>query len=184
LRVEVRFYGFVRDVIANTAFSLEIPAGSNLRDLLSESIKNSSERLRDRLFTSSGDLETDVQIFVVATQTPSLEEVVADGLESSDVKIFSLSDSWRMSSWIARWLKRTYGFRRPAAFATRYIFLFKPAQKKLPSSSFRCGFSSFVHLKGPVYLFGSRTFCFTQHFGNLTDQQLFRPFQSLTVVWR
>jgi molybdopterin converting factor small subunit len=91
LRVEVRFYGFVRDVIANTAFSLEIPAGSNLRDLLSESIKNSSERLRDRLFTSSGDLETDVQIFVVATQTPSLEEVVADGLESSDVKIFVLS---------------------------------------------------------------------------------------------
>jgi len=91
LRVEVRFYGFVRDVITNTAFSLEMPAGSNLRDLLSESIKNSSERLRDRLFTSSGDLEANVQIFVGATQSTSLEEAVADGLESSDVRIFVLS---------------------------------------------------------------------------------------------
>jgi hypothetical protein len=91
LRVEVRFYGFVRDVIADTAFSLEMPAGSNLRDLLSESIKNSNERLRDRLLTSSGDLEANVQVFIGPTQTTSLEEPVADGLESSDVKIFVLS---------------------------------------------------------------------------------------------
>lgn len=90
MRVEVRFYGFVRDVIANPAFSLEMPAGSNLRDLLSESIKNSSERLRGRLFTSSGDLEANVQVFVGPTRTTSLEEVVADGLASS-VKIFVLS---------------------------------------------------------------------------------------------
>lgn len=91
MRIEVRFYGFVRDVISNTAFSLEMPAGSNLRDLLSESIKNSSDRLRDRLFTSSGDLEANVQIFVGATQTTSLEEVVPNSLESSAVKIFVLS---------------------------------------------------------------------------------------------
>ncbi len=88
MRIEVRFYGFVRDVIANTAFSLEMPAGSNLRDVLSESIKNSSERLRDRLFTSSGDLEANVQIFVGATQTTSLEAMVGEG---SAVKIFVLS---------------------------------------------------------------------------------------------
>jgi hypothetical protein len=37
-------------------------------------------------------------------------------------------------------------------------------------------FSSLVRLKGPFYLFGCRTFCLTQHFGNLTDQQLFRSF--------
>ncbi len=91
MRVEVRFYGFVRDVIANTALSLEMPAGSNLRDLLSESIKNSSERLRDRLFTSSGDLETNVQIFVGSKQTRALEEVVDAGLEKPAVKIFVLS---------------------------------------------------------------------------------------------
>ncbi len=90
MRVEVRFYGFVRDVIGNTAFSWEMPAGSNLRDLLSETIKNCGERLRDRLFTSSGDLEANVQIFVGATQTTSLEEIVVDGLASS-VKIFVLS---------------------------------------------------------------------------------------------
>lgn len=90
MRVEVRFYGFVRDVITNTTFSLELPAGSKLRDLLSESIKNSSEKLRDRLFTSSGDLEANVQVFVGPTRTTSLEEVVVDGLASS-VKIFVLS---------------------------------------------------------------------------------------------
>ncbi len=91
MRVEVRFYGFVRDVVANTAFSLEMPAGSKLRDLLSESIKNSSERLRDRLFTSSGNLEANVQIFVGTNQTTSLEEVLADESQSRDVKIFVLS---------------------------------------------------------------------------------------------
>ncbi len=68
-----------------------MPAGSSLRDLLSESIKHSSERLRDRLFTSSGDLEANVQIFVGAKQTRSLEEVVTDGMEKSAVKIFVLS---------------------------------------------------------------------------------------------
>lgn len=90
MRVEVRFYGFVRDVIANSALSLEMPPGSTLRDLLRESIRQSGERLRDRLFTSSGDLETNVQIYVGAIQCKSLEEVVADGLASS-VKIFVLS---------------------------------------------------------------------------------------------
>ena len=91
MRVEVRFYGFIRDVIANSALSLELPAGSTLRDLLTESIKLSGERLRDRLFTNSGDLETNVQIFIGAEQSASLEEVVANGRESSEVKIFILS---------------------------------------------------------------------------------------------
>ncbi|MBI3064013.1 MAG: hypothetical protein HYY82_03655 [Deltaproteobacteria bacterium] len=91
MRVEVRFYGFVRDVIANSALSLEMPAGSTLRDLLKESINFCGERLRDRLFTNAGDLETNVQIFVGAEQSASLEEVVANGRESSEVKIFVLS---------------------------------------------------------------------------------------------
>jgi molybdopterin converting factor small subunit len=91
LRVEVRFYGFVRDVIANSALSLELTAGSTLRDLLTESIRLSGERLRDRLFTNAGDLEANVQIFVGAEQSASLEEVVPNGRESSEVKIFVLS---------------------------------------------------------------------------------------------
>jgi len=91
LRVEVRFYGFVRDVIANTALSLELPAGSTLRDLLTESIRQCGERLRDRLFTHAGDLEANVQVFVGAEQSTSLEEVVANVRESSEVKIFVLS---------------------------------------------------------------------------------------------
>ena len=91
MRVEVRFYGFVRDVIANTALSLELPAGSTLRDLLTESIRQCGERLRDRLFTHAGDLEANVQVFVGAEQSTSLEEVVANVRESSEVKIFVLS---------------------------------------------------------------------------------------------
>jgi len=91
LRVEVRFYGFVRDVITNSALSLEMPTGSTLRDLLRESIRQSGERLRDRLFTNSGELEANVQVFVGAEQSASLEEVVANGRESSEVKIFVLS---------------------------------------------------------------------------------------------
>jgi len=91
LRVEVRFYGFVRDVIAHSALSLEMPTGSTLRDLLRESIRQSGERLRDRLFTHSGELETNVQVFVGAEQSASLEEVIAKDRESSEVKIFVLS---------------------------------------------------------------------------------------------
>lgn len=91
MRVEVRFYGFVRDVIDNPALSLEMPAGSTLRDLLKESIEHCGERLRDRLLTHAGDLEANVQIFVGAEQSASLEEVVANGRESSEVKIFVLS---------------------------------------------------------------------------------------------
>ena len=91
MRVEVRFYGFVRDVITNSALSLEMPTGSTLRDLLRESIRQSGERLRDRLFTNSGELEANVQVFVGAEQSASLEEVVANGRESSEVKIFVLS---------------------------------------------------------------------------------------------
>jgi len=37
------------------------------------------------------DLEANVQIFVGAEQSASLEEVVANGRESSEVKIFVLS---------------------------------------------------------------------------------------------
>jgi molybdopterin converting factor small subunit len=91
LRVEVRFYGFVRDVIGNRALSLEMPAGSTLRDLLRESVKQSSERLRDRLFTNAGDLEANVQIFVGPEQSASLEEIVPNGRESSEVEIFVLA---------------------------------------------------------------------------------------------
>ena len=91
MRVEVGFYSLGRDVIATSALSLEMPAGSTLRDLLKESIRLCGEKLRDRLLTHTGDLEANVQIFVGAEQSASLEEVVANGRESSEVKIFVLS---------------------------------------------------------------------------------------------
>lgn len=91
MRVEVRFYGFVRDVIANSALSIELPAGSTLRDLLKESVKRCGERLGDRLFTGAGELEANVQVFVGSEQSASLEEIVANGKQTSEVKIFVLS---------------------------------------------------------------------------------------------
>jgi molybdopterin converting factor small subunit len=91
LRVAVHFYGFVRDVARNNALALELPAGSTLRDLFNEMIKLSGEKLRDRLFTHGGDLETNVQIFVGADQVTSLEQVIADGAGHSQVKIIVLS---------------------------------------------------------------------------------------------
>ncbi len=91
MRVEVRLYGFVRDVASHSTLSLELPAGSTLRGLLNEIINRSGERLRDRLLTKTGNLEANVQIFVGADQAVSLEQPIANGHESSEVKIFVLS---------------------------------------------------------------------------------------------
>jgi molybdopterin converting factor small subunit len=91
LRVAVRFYGFVRDVARNNTLAIELPANSTLRDLFNEMIKLSGEKLRDRVFTNCGDLDTNVQIFVGADQVASLEHVIANGAENSEVKIFVLS---------------------------------------------------------------------------------------------
>jgi hypothetical protein len=68
-----------------------MPTGSSLRDLLKESVRLCGETLGDRLFTNGGDLEANVQIFLGAEQCASLEEVVPNGRESSEVKIFVLS---------------------------------------------------------------------------------------------
>lgn len=91
MQVEVRFYGFVRDIMRNAVLSLEIPAGSTLRDLFNESIKECGEALRQRLFTESGELETNVQVFIGGHQSASLENRLADAEGEPEVKVFVLS---------------------------------------------------------------------------------------------
>lgn len=92
LQVNVRFYGFFRDVVSGSKVELEMPAQSTLRELFNRLVKNFGEQLRERLFTSSGDLETNVKVFLGDTQAMTLEESLGNGQRSSaEVKVFVLS---------------------------------------------------------------------------------------------
>ncbi len=92
LRVGVNFYGFVRDVIGTSGIALEVPGGSTVRDLLDLLAAQAGTGLRNRLMKSSGDLETNVRIFVGERAISSLTEPLGDdGQPSAEVKVFVLS---------------------------------------------------------------------------------------------
>lgn len=92
LQVDVRFYGFVRDVVGASKIALEMPAQSTLRELFNRLIKNFGESLRERLLTTSGDLEANVKVFLGEDQAMTLEEPLGNGQRSSaEVKVFVLS---------------------------------------------------------------------------------------------
>ncbi len=92
MQVNVRFYGFVRDVVGGSQVALEMPAQSTLRELFNRLVNNFGERLGERLFTSSGDLETNVKVFLGDAQATTLEECLGNGQGSSaEVKVFILS---------------------------------------------------------------------------------------------
>jgi len=92
LQVHVRFYGFVRDVVTTPSLALDTPPTITLRDLFDLLAKRFGESLRERLLTSAGELEANVQVFVGDTQRASLEAPLADGqCVSADVNVFVLS---------------------------------------------------------------------------------------------
>ncbi|MBI4529354.1 MAG: hypothetical protein HY695_36605 [Deltaproteobacteria bacterium] len=91
MQVNVRFYGFVRDVIGASGFFLEMPPSSTIRDLLGQLVKAFGERLRERLLTAGGDLETNVRIFIGDDQAVNLEEQLGEPIGAAEVKIFVLS---------------------------------------------------------------------------------------------
>jgi len=92
VQVDVHFYGFVRDVVGGSRVELEMPAQSTLRELFNRLVKNFGERLRERLFTSSGDLETNVKVFLGETQSETLEDAISNPKgASAEVKVFVLS---------------------------------------------------------------------------------------------
>ncbi|MEE9549486.1 MAG: MoaD/ThiS family protein [Candidatus Binatia bacterium] len=92
LHIDVRFYGFVRDVVDPSSFVLEAPQSATLRELLDLLVEKFGERLRERLLTKTGELEANVRVFVGDSQTSSLEEPIKNGQESfTKVKVFVLS---------------------------------------------------------------------------------------------
>lgn len=92
LQVEVRFYGFVRDVVGTSNLALEMPARGTLRELFELLVKRFGAALGQRLFGMTGELETNVRVFVGDSQAASLEEPLGDGQRSfAEVKVFVLS---------------------------------------------------------------------------------------------
>lgn len=92
MQVEVRFYGFVRDIVATPRFALETPQSATLRNLLDVLAKKYGEKLRERLLTRTGELETNVKVFIGDSQIASLEEPLGEGQNSfAKVKVFVLS---------------------------------------------------------------------------------------------
>ncbi len=92
LQIDVRFYGFVRDVVEPSSFVLEAPQSATLRELLDLLVKKFGERLRERLLNNTGELEANVRVYVGDNQTSSLEEPIQNGQGSfTKVKVFVLS---------------------------------------------------------------------------------------------
>ena len=92
MRVRVRFYGFVQDVVGASRHALEVPERSTLRNLFELLAERIGERLRERLFNKTGEIETNVRIFIGDNQASSLEESLGDGQRSpAEVKVFVLS---------------------------------------------------------------------------------------------
>ena len=92
MHIDVRFYGFVRDVVDPSSFVLEAPQSATLRELLDLLVEKFGERLRERLLNNTGELEANVRVFVGDNQTSSLEEPIQNGQRPSvEVKVFVLS---------------------------------------------------------------------------------------------
>lgn len=92
LHIEMRFYGFVRDVVDTSSFALELPDRCTLRDIFNLLVERFGQTLRERLFTDNGDLEANVRVFVGDNQTSSLEETIQNSQGSfTEVKVFVLS---------------------------------------------------------------------------------------------
>ncbi len=95
MRVEVRFYGFVRDIVgasAASALALEMPARSTLKELVHLLTEKFGEKFSERLLTAAGELEPNVRVFVGDAQNPSLEEPLdGSGNSFAEVKVFVLS---------------------------------------------------------------------------------------------
>ena len=92
MRVEILFYGFVRDIVDSSRLVLDTPESLTVRNLMELLIKRFGERLRERLLTSSGEIEANVQLFVGDQRALSLQEPIRNGQSDfAEVKVFVLS---------------------------------------------------------------------------------------------
>lgn len=90
LPVKVRFYGHVRDVVGEPIVETEVGAPGTVQALLDSLVQRFGEPFRQRMLTSQGELEANVQIFVGDSQVRSLQEPLC-GSPQGDVKVFVLS---------------------------------------------------------------------------------------------
>jgi len=92
LKVNVHFYGFVRDVVDTSRIAIETSQDISVRELLDLASKRFGEALRERLLSGSGELQANVRVFVGEHETASLEAPIIDGQNgSAEVKVFVLS---------------------------------------------------------------------------------------------
>jgi hypothetical protein len=74
----------------NPMLSMEMSAGSTLQDLFDRLAENT--KLRERLLTSSGQLETNTQVFIGDTPVASLKQPLGDNQNDfTKVKVFVLT---------------------------------------------------------------------------------------------
>lgn len=92
MRIEISFYGFVRDLVNTSKFVIDTSDQTTLREILDLAAQRHGERLRDRLLNRSGELAPNVQIFVGEHPTTSLDDPIDHGHDlSAGVKVFVLS---------------------------------------------------------------------------------------------
>ena len=91
LPVRVRFYGHVRDVVSEPAVEIQVGDPATVGALVDCLVGRFGEPLRQRLLTSAGEVETNVQIFVGDSQVRSLQESLVAGAQAGEVKVFVLS---------------------------------------------------------------------------------------------
>jgi hypothetical protein len=92
VKIEISFYGFVRDLVNPSKLIIDTPDQTCLREVLDLAAKKHGERLRERLLTGSGELASNVQVFIGGDPTTSLDRPIENRLDPSpEVKVFVLS---------------------------------------------------------------------------------------------
>ncbi|MBI2359612.1 MAG: hypothetical protein HYV04_12060 [Deltaproteobacteria bacterium] len=92
MRIEVSFYGFVRDLVTTPKLVIDTSDQTTVREVLDSVVKRHGERLRERLLSATGELAANVQVFVGEQPTTSLDQSIDHAHDHcAEVKVFVLS---------------------------------------------------------------------------------------------
>lgn len=92
MRIEISFYGFVRDLVSTPKLVIDSPERATVREVLDSVVKRYGETLRERLLSTTGELAANVQVFVGEHPTTSLDQSIDHAHDqSAEVKVFVLS---------------------------------------------------------------------------------------------
>jgi MoaD family protein len=73
IRVKVKFYGLIKDVVDKRSDEVELPTEASVGDLLRLLAKNYGDRFRNRVLTKEGQLQRTVKIVVNNQQLDSAQ---------------------------------------------------------------------------------------------------------------